>query len=42
MLAFAMMATIRHRANAMPAQKTIPQIFVARRLSAGPFRKFAA
>ncbi|MGA8770297.1 MAG: IS701 family transposase [Rhodomicrobium sp.] len=42
MLAFAMMATIRHRANAMPAQQTIPQIFVARRLSAGPFRKFAA
>ena len=42
MLAFAMMATIRHRANAMPTQQTIPQIFVARRLSAGPFRKFAA
>ena len=42
MLAFAMMATIRHRANEMPAQQTIPQIFVTRRLSAGPFRKFAA
>ena len=42
MLAFAMMATIRHRANATPTQQTIPQIFVARRLSAGPFRKFAA
>ncbi len=26
MLAFAMMATIRHRANAMPTQQTIPQI----------------
>src|SRR5271157_177690 len=42
MLAFAMTATIRHRANTMPTQQTIPQIFVARRLSAGPFRKFAA
>ena len=42
MLAFAMVATIRHRANAMPTQQTIPQIFVARRLSAGPFKKFAA
>jgi SRSO17 transposase len=42
MMAFAMMATIRHRTNAMPTQQTIPQIFVARRLSAGPFRKFAA
>ena len=38
MLAFAMMATIRHRANAMPAQQTNTPIFVARRLSAGPFR----
>jgi SRSO17 transposase len=42
MLAFAMTATIRHRANTMPTQQTIPQIFVARRLSAGQFRKFAA
>ena len=42
MLAFAMMSTIRQRANAMPTQQTIPQIFVTRRLSAGQFRKFAA
>jgi SRSO17 transposase len=42
MLAFAMMARIRHRANATPTQQTIPQIFAPRRLSAGPFRKFAA
>jgi len=40
MLAFAMMAAIRHRAAT--AQQTIPGIFVARRLSAGPFRKSAA
>jgi SRSO17 transposase len=43
MLAFAMMATIRHRANKGPAQPKprwkIPPI---RRLSAGPFRKYAA
>jgi SRSO17 transposase len=41
MLAFAMMAAIRHRANTTPTQQTIPQIFVTRRLSAGPFRKSA-
>jgi SRSO17 transposase len=43
MLAFATMATIRHQANKAPAKtkqrKRIPQI---RRLSAGPFRKYAA
>ena len=43
MLAFAMMATIRHQANQVQAQpkrrKRIPAI---RRLSAGPFRKYAA
>jgi SRSO17 transposase len=42
MLAFAMMAAIRHRANIAPVQQTIPGIFAARRLSAGPFRKSAA
>lgn len=42
MLAFAMMAAIRHRANNAPAKQTIPGIFAARRLSAGPFRKSAA
>ena len=42
MLAFATMAAIRHRANTATAQQTIPQIFVTRRLSAGPFRKSAA
>ena len=42
MLAFAMMAAIRHRANTMPNKQTIPQIFAGRRLSAGPFRKSAA
>jgi len=39
MLAFAMMAAIRYRANTIPNKQTIPQIFVARRLSAGPSRK---
>jgi SRSO17 transposase len=42
MLAFAMMAAIRHRANTAPVQQTAPGIFAARRLSAGPFRKSAA
>ena len=43
MLAFAMMAAIRHRANAVPAQQTIPRILVTRRRSsAGPFRRSAA
>jgi SRSO17 transposase len=42
MLAFAMMAAIRHRANTAPVQQTIPGIFAARRLSDGPFRKSAA
>jgi len=43
MLAFAMMAAIRHRANTAPAQQTKPRIFVARRLSSdGPSRKSAA
>ena len=42
MLAFAMMAAIRHRANTVPTQQTRPQILVTRRLSAGPFRKSAA
>jgi SRSO17 transposase len=43
MLAFAMMAAIRHRANTAPAQQTKPRIFVARRLSPdGPSRKSAA
>ena len=43
MLAFAMMATIRHQANNAPAKpkqrKKIPPV---RRLSAGPFKKYAA
>jgi SRSO17 transposase len=42
MLAFAMMAAIRHHANKTPSKQTIPGIFVTRRLSAGPFRKSAA
>jgi SRSO17 transposase len=42
MLAFAMMAAIRHHANKAPSKQTIPGIFVTRRLSAGPFRKSAA
>jgi SRSO17 transposase len=43
MLAFAMMAAIRHRANNAPAQQTIPGIFaIRRRSSGGPFRKSAA
>ena len=43
MLAFAMMAAIRHRANNAPAKQTIHGIFVTRRrLSDGPFRKSAA
>ena len=43
MLAFAMMATIRHQANKVPAQpKRRLKIPVIRRLSAGPFRKSAA
>jgi len=42
MLAFAMMAAIRHRANTATAQQTIPQIFVGRRSSAGRSRKSAA
>jgi SRSO17 transposase len=42
MLAFAMMAAIRHHANIAPPQQTVPGIFAARRLSAGPFRKSAA
>jgi SRSO17 transposase len=42
MLAFAMMAAIRHHANTAPAQQTKPGIFVGRRLSAGPSRKSAA
>jgi len=42
MLAFAMMAAIRHRANTMPNKQTIPQIFVTRRLSAGRSRKYDA
>ena len=43
MLAFAMMATIRHQANKVPAQpKRRLKIPPIRRLSAGPFRKSAA
>jgi SRSO17 transposase len=42
MLAFAMMAAIRHRANTAPIQQMVPRISTARRLSAGPFRKSAA
>src|SRR5271157_2655758 len=43
MLAFAMMATIRCRANKVPAQpKRRLKIPAIRRLSAGPFRKSAA
>ena len=42
MLAFAMMAAIRHHANKAPSKQTIPGIFAARRLSSGPFRKSAA
>jgi SRSO17 transposase len=43
MLAFAMMAAIRHRANNAPAQQTIHGIFAIRRhSSAGPFKKSAA
>jgi SRSO17 transposase len=43
MLAFAMMAAIRHRANNVQAQpKPQPEIRAFRRLSAGPFRKSAA
>ena len=43
MLAFAMMATIRCRANTLPAQpKRRLKIPLVRRLSAGPFRKSAA
>jgi SRSO17 transposase len=43
MLAFAMMAAIRHHANNAPAQQTIPGILVTRRRSSGgPFRKSAA
>jgi SRSO17 transposase len=43
MLAFAMMAAIRHRANNAPARQTKPGIFVDRRgSSAGLFRKSAA
>jgi SRSO17 transposase len=43
MLAFAMMATIRHRANKVQAQpKRRERIPAIRRLSAGPFRKSAA
>jgi SRSO17 transposase len=44
MLAFAMMAAIRHRANNIPAQQTIHGILAtrSRRSSAGPFRKSAA
>jgi SRSO17 transposase len=42
MLAFAMMAAIRHRANNAAAQQTAPGIFAGRRLYAGPFRKSAA
>ena len=42
MLAFAMMATIRHRANKVPAQpQTPPKIPAIRRLYAGLFRKYA-
>ena len=43
MLAFAMMATIRHQANKVPAKpKRRLKIPPVRRLSAGPFRKSAA
>ena len=42
MLAFAMMAAIRHRAKQCTNKQTIPQIFAGRRLSVGPFRKSAA
>ena len=43
MLAFAMMAAIRHRANnARPKQTPEPRILAGYRLSAGPFRKSAA
>jgi SRSO17 transposase len=43
MLAFAMMATIRHRANKVQAQpKRRQRIPAIRRLSAGPFRRYAA
>jgi SRSO17 transposase len=42
MLAFAMMAAIRHHANNAAAQQTIHGIFAARRLYAGPFKKSAA
>ena len=41
MLAFAMMATIRHRANKVQTKPRL-KIPPVRRLSAGPFRKFAA
>ena len=41
MLVFAMMAAIRHRANTMPNKQTKPQIFLARRISAGRSRKSA-
>jgi SRSO17 transposase len=42
MLAFAMMAAIRHHANKEPPKQTIPGIFAGRRLSAGLSRKSAA
>jgi len=43
MLAFAVMAAIRHRANKVPAEpKQRRKIPAIRHLSAGPFRKYAA
>ena len=42
MLAFAMMAVIRHHANAVPLKKTLPRAMNKRSLSVGRSRKSAA
>ncbi len=42
MLAFAMMAAIQHRANAVPLKKTLPRTTTKLTLSAGRFKKSAA
>ena len=42
MLAFAMMAVIRHHAHAVPLKKTLPRAMNKRSLSVGPYRKSAA
>ena len=43
MLAFAMMAAIRHHANNIQPRQTVkPRILAGRRLSAGPYKKSAA